>query len=155
MILRMLLYRYIIGQVFCDASVAVQQIPHQTQTRISIVILIWYFAAHGLYASFFQDAIWHGLGPLEAEAQALLLGAKLAAALTYRWSNSSLTMTWWCSCSSRSLRHKYLLKIMRTHTLLYSRTAIKKYSTLIYKPFIMKPNECFSNCTCKIEPPMH
>ena len=66
--------------MFCDASVAVQQIPHQLKLELAYYS---HFTVHSLFsASFFQVAIPHALCPLEAEAQTLLLGAKLAAALS-------------------------------------------------------------------------
>jgi len=65
---------------FCDASVCVQQNSNAAQTRIGIFILI--SPTHSLCSGiFFQVAVRRALQPLEAEAWALLLGAKLTIAL--------------------------------------------------------------------------
>jgi len=67
-------------RVFCDASVCVQQPPHHNQTGIGVFILS--SPRHSLSSGyFFQVAIPRILEPLEAEGWALLLGARLAAAL--------------------------------------------------------------------------
>jgi len=65
---------------FCDASVCVQQNSNAAQTGIGIFILI--SPTHSLCGGiFFQVAVRRALQPLEAEAWALLLGAKLTIAL--------------------------------------------------------------------------
>jgi hypothetical protein len=68
------------SKIFCDASVCVQHNSNAAQTGIGIFILI--SLTHSLCSGiFFQVAIRRALQPLEAEAWALLLGAKLTIAL--------------------------------------------------------------------------
>lgn len=68
-------------RIFCDASVGLQNCtPGRNQTGIGILILAQ--PARSLScASFLQVATSQVLEPLEAEAHALLLGGKMAAAL--------------------------------------------------------------------------
>jgi len=67
-------------KIFCDASVCLQNSPGSNQTGIGILVLSK-STQNVSSASFFQVAIRRTLEPLEAEARALLLGAKLAVAL--------------------------------------------------------------------------
>ena len=67
-------------KIFCDASVCLQNSPGSNQTGIGILVLSK-STRNVSSASFFQVAIRRTLEPLEAEARALLLGAKLAVAL--------------------------------------------------------------------------
>jgi hypothetical protein len=67
-------------KIFCDASVCVQQNSNAAQTGIRIFILI--SPTHSLCSGiFFQVAVRRALQPLEVEAWALLLEAKLTIAL--------------------------------------------------------------------------
>jgi hypothetical protein len=67
-------------KVFCDASVCMQTPPRQHRTGVGIFILT--DSANFLCSgSFFQVATQEYMDPIEAEAQALLQGAKLARAL--------------------------------------------------------------------------
>ena len=68
-------------RIFCDASVALQEnTPGRIQTGVGIFILTQP-ACSLSSACYFQVATSQVLEPLEAEAHALLLGARLAAAL--------------------------------------------------------------------------
>jgi len=72
-------------KIFCDASVCVQQ-SAANQTGIGIFILTT--PSHSLCsASFFQVRILQAMEPLQAEANALLMGAKLARALNLQRAN--------------------------------------------------------------------
>jgi hypothetical protein len=67
-------------KIFCDASVCLQ--GSQQQCQISIGIFILTTPTHTLCSgSFIQVAIHQHMDPLLAEAQALLLGTKIADAL--------------------------------------------------------------------------
>jgi len=67
-------------KIFCDASVCTQPPPNANQTGIGIFILT-NPTNSVCNASFLQVAVPKIIDPLEAEAQALLLGAKVALAL--------------------------------------------------------------------------
>jgi len=68
-------------RIFCDASVALQEnTPGRIQTGVGIFVLTQP-ACSLSSACYFQVATSQVLEPLEAEAHALLLGARLAAAL--------------------------------------------------------------------------
>ena len=72
--------------IFCDASVCVQQSAAYNQTGVGILILTT--PSHSLCSgSFFQVGIQQAMEPLQAEANALLLGAKLARALNLQRAN--------------------------------------------------------------------
>jgi len=74
------------SNIFCDASVCVQQSAAYNQTGVGIFILTT--PSHSLYSgSFFQVGIQQTMEPLQAEANALLLGAKLARALNLQRAN--------------------------------------------------------------------
>jgi ribonuclease HI len=70
-------------KIFCDASVNSQNLVPGNQTGIGVLILTQ--PARSIsHASFLQVVIPQVLEPMEAEAHALLFGAKLAAALDLR-----------------------------------------------------------------------
>ena len=73
-------------KIFCDASVCTQPPPNANQTGIGIFILT-NPTNSVCNASFLQVAVPKIIDPLEAEAQALLLGAKLALALNLQVAN--------------------------------------------------------------------
>ena len=69
------------SRIFCDTSVGLQETsPGRDQTGVEILILTQPVCSL-CSAFFFQVATSQVLEPLEAEAHALLLGARLAAAL--------------------------------------------------------------------------